>query len=352
MFRTAVMSFSFSGMTLIRGFTGLKAETANNDPLDKYKNIDLRLDDKDNFLQTISPDAEDQELGMAEPLTDAATREAKKDSMRVRMEMMMMKVQKDFCKSLENEENPMFKFQVDRWTRAEGGGGITCVLQDGHTFEKAGVNISVVHGKIPPAAVAEMNSRGKKLPEGKEMPFFACGISSVIHPKNPHVPTIHFNYRYFEVVESEAENRKRWWFGGGTDLTPYFLDEGDVKHFHGLLKKTCDKHNSKYYSKFKAWCDDYFRIKHRGITRGVGGIFFDDLDAPDRESCFNFVKDCAESVIPGYMPLVKKHINDPYGYAEKQWQMIRRGHYAEFNLVYDRGTKFGLYTPGARFESK
>jgi len=190
---------------------------------------------------------------MAEPLTDAATREAKKDSMRVRMEMMMMKVQRDFCKSLENEENPIFKFQVDRWTRAEGGGGITCVLQDGHTFEKAGVNISVVHGKIPPAAVAEMNSRGKKLPEGKEMPFFACGISSVIHPKNPHVPTIHFNYRYFEVVESEAENRKRWWFGGGTDLTPYFLDEGDVKHFHGLLKKTCDKHNSKYYSKFKAW---------------------------------------------------------------------------------------------------
>jgi len=172
MFRTAMMSFSFSGMTLIRGFTGtLKAETGN-DPLDKYKNIDLRLDDKDNFLQTISPDAEDQELGMAEPLTDAATRESKKDSMRVRMEMMMMKVQKDFCKSLENEENPMFKFQVDRWTRAEGGGGITCVLQDGHTFEKAGVNISVVHGKIPPAAVAEMNSRGKKLPEGKEMPFF------------------------------------------------------------------------------------------------------------------------------------------------------------------------------------
>ena len=113
--------------------------------------------------------------------------------------MFFRKVQRDFCKSLENEENPMFKFQVDHWTRAEGGGGITCVLQDGHTFEKAGVNISVVHGKIPPAAVAEMNSRGKKLPEGKEMPFFACGISSVIHPKNPHVPTIHFNYRYFEV---------------------------------------------------------------------------------------------------------------------------------------------------------
>ena len=136
---------------------------------------------------------------MAEPLTDAASRESNKNSMRVRMEMMIMKIQRDFCLALENEENPKYKFQVDRWTRAEGGGGITCVLQDGHTFEKAGVNISVVHGKIPPAAVAQMNARGKKLPEGKEMPFFACGVSSVVHPRNPNIPTIHFNFRYFEV---------------------------------------------------------------------------------------------------------------------------------------------------------
>ena len=136
---------------------------------------------------------------MAEPLTDAASRESNKNSMRVRMEMMIMKIQRDFCLALENEENPKYKFQVDRFIRAEGGGGITCVLQDGHTFEKAGVNISVFHGKLPPAAVAEMNARGKKLPEGKEMPFFACGVSSVVHPRNPNIPTIHFNFRYFEV---------------------------------------------------------------------------------------------------------------------------------------------------------
>ena len=129
----------------------------------------------------------------------------------------------------------------------------------------------------------------------------------MIHPRNPNIPTIHFSYRYFEVVESEKDKRKRWWFGGGIDLTPYFLEEEDVKWFHGLLKKTCDKHDSHYYSKFKAWCDDYFRIKHRGICRGVGGIYFDDLHTPDRESCFNFVKDCAETVIPCYLPLVKKY---------------------------------------------
>ena len=147
--------------------------------------------------------------------------------------------------------------------------------KDGHVFEKAGVNISVVHGNIPASAVSQMNSRGKRLPEGKEMPFFACGISSVIHPRNPNVPTLHFNYRYFEVEENPG--RVRWWFGGGCDLTPYYLDEADAKHFHSVLKTACDKHNSGYYARFKAWCDDYFKIKHREMCRGIGGIFFDDL---------------------------------------------------------------------------
>merc|ERR1719507_1727946 len=162
--------------------------------------------------------------------------------MKTKMELMCMKIQRDFCRTLENEEDPKYKFQVDRWTRAEGGGGITCILQDGNTFEKAGVNISVVHGKIPPKAVAQMNARGKKLPEGKEMPFFACGISSVIHPRNPHVPTLHFNYRYFEVLEAGEGGKPRWWFGGGCDLTPYYLDEEDAVNFHGTLKEACDKH--------------------------------------------------------------------------------------------------------------
>ena len=134
-------------------------------------------------------------------------------------------------------------------------------------------------------------------------------------------------------------------------MTPYYLDESNVQHFHRTLKAVCDKHSPYYYSKFKKWCDDYFLIKHRGITRGVGGIFFDDLDSPDREKCFSFVKDCAEAVIPCFMPMVKKHRESPYGFKEREWQLIRRGHYAEFNLVYDRGTKFGLYTPGARYES-
>lgn len=286
---------------------------------------------------------------MASPLSKLVVGEG--GNMRQRMEKFIMTLQADLCQALQAEEDPRYKFRVDRWTREEGGGGITCVLQDGHVFEKAGVGVSVVHGLIPPSAVAQMNARGKKLPEGEEMPFFACGISSVIHPRNPNVPTMHFNYRYFEVQEGGVNGQTRWWFGGGCDLTPYYLDEEDAKLFHRTLKEACDKHNTKYYSKFKAWCDDYFRIKHRGISRGIGGIFFDDLDSPDPEKCFEFVQSCGNAVIPSYLPMIQKNKDVGYGYQERQWQLIRRGHYAEFNLVYDRGTKFGLYTPGARYES-
>ena len=143
----------------------------------------------------------------------------------------------------------------------------------------------------------------------------------------------------------------QWWFGGGTDLTPYYLDEEDARSFHGVLKKACESQLPGSYTKFKKWCDDYFYIPHRGERRGIGGIFFDDLDSPSQEACFNFVKSCAESVVPSYIPLVKKHKNDHYDSAERDWQLLRRGRYVEFNLVYDRGTKFGLYTPGARIES-
>jgi len=285
---------------------------------------------------------------MAAPLSDISG-VVEGSNMRARMEKFIMTLQAEFCSALENEEGSKNKFRVDRWTREEGGGGITCVIQDGEVYEKAGVGVSVVHGLIPPSAVAQMNARGKKLPEGQEMPFFACGISSVVHPRNPHIPTLHFNYRYFEV--QEASGQTRWWFGGGCDLTPYYLDEEDATNFHKTLKTACDKHNTKYYSKFKAWCDDYFRIKHRNISRGVGGIFFDDLDSPDAEKCFQFVRSCGNAVIPSYLPLVRKNKEQSYGDKERQWQLIRRGHYAEFNLVYDRGTKFGLYTPGARYES-
>lgn len=285
---------------------------------------------------------------MAQPITDVKILESNPDDMKSKMELMIMKIQEDFCRSLENEEYFGKKFKVDRWTRKEGGGGITCVLQDGEVFEKAGVNISVVSGKLPPGAVQQMKSRGKKFSDG-ELPFFAAGISAVIHPKNPMVPTIHFNYRYFEVTEKDG--KKQAWFGGGTDLTPYYLDEDDAKHFHKTLKDACDEHNVTYYPKFKNWCDKYFHITHRNECRGIGGIFFDDLDEPNNEECFKFVTTCAESVVPSYLPIVRKHKNDDYGEIQRKWQLLRRGRYVEFNLIYDRGTKFGLYTPGARYES-
>ncbi|XP_054002415.1 oxygen-dependent coproporphyrinogen-III oxidase [Hylaeus anthracinus] len=285
---------------------------------------------------------------MAEPITNVKELQ-KNDNMRKKVELLVMKTQADFCRALESLEDPNYHFKIDRWTRKEGGGGITCVLQDGNVFEKAGVNVSVVTGTLPPSAVQQMRARGKVMDDKKPTPFFAAGVSAVIHPRNPMVPTIHFNYRYFEIENHDGSIQ--WWFGGGTDLTPYYLNEDDVKHFHSTLKAACDKHDPSYYPKYKKWCDDYFLITHRGERRGVGGIFFDDLDMPNQNEGFEFIKSCAEAVIPSYIPLVEKHMNDAYGYAERQWQLLRRGRYVEFNLIYDRGTKFGLYTPGARYES-
>lgn len=287
------------------------------------------------------------ETWMSEPISSVDHLENNATDMKCRMEALIMTVQSDFCRALEELEGEK-QFQVDRWTRKEGGGGVTCVLQDGTVFEKAGVNVSVVSGMLPPSAVQQMRARGKKL-EGDNLPFFAAGVSSVIHPRNPHVPTVHFNYRYFEVQEQDGT--KQWWFGGGTDLTPYYLDSDDVAHFHKMLKRACDKHDKKLYPEYKKWCDDYFNVTHRGERRGVGGIFFDDLDLPDQESAFQFVKSCANSVLPSYIPIVKKQKDRPYSYSERTWQLLRRGRYVEFNLIYDRGTKFGLYTPGARYES-
>lgn len=284
---------------------------------------------------------------MAEPITDIKELR-KKNNMRKKMEVLVMKTQADFCKALESLEDSDHRFRVDRWTRKEGGGGISCVLEDGVVFEKAGVNVSVVTGSLSPAAVQQMRARGKKMQQ-ETVPFFAAGVSAVIHPRNPMVPTIHFNYRYFEVENEDGSTQ--WWFGGGTDLTPYYLNEDDVKHFHSTLKAACDNHDPSYYPKYKKWCDEYFFITHRGECRGVGGIFFDDVDTPSQDEAFQFVKSCAEAVIPSYIPLVKTHKDDPYGYHERQWQLLRRGRYVEFNLIYDRGTKFGLYTPGARYES-
>ncbi|XP_012677105.2 oxygen-dependent coproporphyrinogen-III oxidase, mitochondrial [Clupea harengus] len=285
---------------------------------------------------------------MSPPVTDVEVLQQRKDEMSTRMEMLIMETQAAFCKALEQVDGGTFK--VDSWQRKEGGGGISCVLQDSKVFEKAGVNVSVVFGSLSEEAAKQMRSRGKvlKAKDGK-LPFCAMGVSSVIHPKNPFIPTVHFNYRYFEI--EEADGSKQWWFGGGTDLTPMYLNQEDAIHFHSTLKEACDKHHPQYYPDFKKWCDRYFFINHRDERRGIGGIFFDDLDSPSQEDVFAFVKSCARSVVPCYVPIVRKHVNDPFSPEEKAWQQLRRGRYVEFNLVYDRGTKFGLATPGSRIES-
>lgn len=215
-------------------------------------------------------------------------------------------------------------------------------------FEKAGVNLSVVYGNMPKEALVAATERGvdraKGMTAADRVPFFACGLSSVMHPKNPFCPTVHFNYRYFET------DGGLWWFGGGTDITPAYLNIDDIKHFHGTYKSAFDKHDPEFYPKFKAWADKYFYIAHRGETRGLGGVFFDDLNDRDPEKLLLLAQDGLNSVVPAYVPIIEKHKDDPFTQENKEWQLIRRGRYVEFNLVYDRGTIFGLKT-GGRIES-
>ncbi|KAI5800344.1 coproporphyrinogen III oxidase [Peziza echinospora] len=277
--------------------------------------------------------------------------------MRQRMERFIRGQQLVIISALESLEGAEGqKFYIDSWTRpSHGGGGISCVLQDGKVFEKAGVNISIVNGTLPPAAVKAMRADHKSLPdtltkEHGHLPFFAAGLSLVLHPNNPMAPTVHLNYRYFET-ENPDGSVASWWFGGGTDLTPSYLFPEDARHFHGTIKEACDKHDPTYYPTFKKWCDKYFYIPHRQECRGVGGIFFDDLDTKDPEELFSFVRECLKAFLPSYVPIVKKRMNMSFTKEQKEWQQVRRGRYVEFNLVYDRGTQFGLRTPGARIES-
>lgn len=269
------------------------------------------------------------------------------DSMRKKFEQLCRNAQAEICSAIE-ELDGEGKFKEDAWIRESGGGGISRVLAGGKVFEKAGVNLSVVYGSMPQEALKAATERGvdraKGMAPGERVPFFACGLSSVMHPKNPFAPTMHFNYRYFETDGGV------WWFGGGTDITPSYLDEDDMKHFHGTYKAACDKHDLEFYPKFKAWADEYFKIPHRGETRGLGGIFFDDLNDRDPEKLLAFAKEGLSSLVPAYVPIVAKHMDDPYSQKQKEWQQMRRGRYVEFNLVYDRGTIFGLKT-GGRIES-
>ena len=250
----------------------------------------------------------------------------------------------DTITSKLEEIDGVAKFREDLWERAEGGGGRTRVIENGAVFEKGGVNISAVHGALPETMQKAFNVG--------DVDFFACGLSLVIHPKSPMVPTVHANWRYFEMYDKEG-NVVRSWFGGGQDLTPYYLFEEDAVHFHQVCKTACDKHNPTFYPKYKKVCDDYFWNAHRNEARGIGGLFFDHLVETNdmgMENWYNFVTEVGNSFLDCYVPIVEKRKNLPYTDANRTWQEIRRGRYVEFNLVHDKGTIFGLKTNG-RIES-
>ncbi|WP_047549509.1 oxygen-dependent coproporphyrinogen oxidase [Psychroserpens sp. Hel_I_66] len=235
-------------------------------------------------------------------------------------------------------------FKEDIWDRPEGGGGRTRVIENGNVFEKGGVNISGVHGKLPDSM--------QKYFGVEDADFFACGISLVLHPKSPMVPTVHANWRYFEMYDKNG-NIVDQWFGGGQDLTPYYLFEDDAKHFHQFCKTACDKHNSSFYSHYKERCDTYFYNTHRNETRGIGGLFFDyckKTDDMSMQNWYDFVTEVGNSFLDAYVPIVEKRKDLEYTKAQRDWQEIRRGRYVEFNLVHDKGTLFGLKTNG-RIES-
>lgn len=225
--------------------------------------------------------------------------------MRLQMEAFIKEKQREIIAALEMVDGK--KFVIDTWERkSSGGGGISCVLQNGTVFEKAGVNISIVYGKLPRAAVLKMRADHKNLdPTVESLDFFAAGLSMVLHPHNPMAPTVHLNYRYFETMNDDGSTQS-WWFGGGTDLTPSYLFDEDATHFHRTIKEACDKHDERYYPTFKKWCDDYFFVKHRGESRGIGGIFFDDLDDKNPENLFSFVRDCLDAFLPSYIPIIEK----------------------------------------------
>ena len=277
--------------------------------------------------------------------------EGKLESMKEKFEVAIRDAQDAICKAVSDVDGT--SFHEDSWTREDGGGGISRVLSEGNVWEKAGVNISVVYGSMPPeayrAATGQSGGGAKPSEDAGRVPFFAAGISSVMHPHNPMAPTMHFNYRYFETQPWNGLPAQ-WWFGGGTDITPSYVFEEDMEHFHGTYKSVCDAHDPAYHPKFKKWCDDYFVIPHRKETRGLGGIFFDDQNDRAADEIFAFSKDCMGAVVDSYLPLVAKRKDAPFTKEQKEWQQIRRGRYVEFNLVYDRGTTFGLKT-GGRIES-
>lgn len=246
------------------------------------------------------------------------------------IEARYREIQADLCADLEALDGQA-RFGTDTWERPGGGGGVTRILSgDGH-LEKSAVNFSAVAGETPERLSEQMAVESSR--------FFATGVSVIVHPRNPHAPTFHFNLRYFETDAGDA------WFGGGADLTPHYLYEEDARHFHRTMKSVCDRHDVADYPAWKEACDRYFYLPHRGEARGVGGIFFDHLTERLGE-VWVFQSDLGASLADSYLPILERRVGTPYGEAEREWQEIRRGRYAEFNLVWDRGTRFGLETSG------
>jgi coproporphyrinogen III oxidase len=263
-----------------------------------------------------------------------------------RVKSYLLELQDQICSSLAAEDGGR-QFREESWNREAGGGGRTRVLEQGKVFEQAGVNFSHVYGdRLPPSATAAR-------PELAGRDFQAMGISLVIHPRNPFVPTSHANVRFFIAKKTGAEKDQEdpvWWFGGGYDLTPYYPEMDDIVSWHKAAKDACQPFGEEVYPRYKKWCDEYFYLKHRNETRGVGGLFFDDLNEWGFERSFEFMRTIGDSYLPAYLPIVQCRKNTPYGERERAFQLYRRGRYVEFNLVYDRGTLFGLQS-GGRTES-
>ena len=249
----------------------------------------------------------------------------------------LLGLQDTICEALAEEDGQATFFE-DQWQRPEGGGGRSRVLREGAVFERAGVNFSHVKGAELPASASAAR------PELAGRSFEALGVSLVVHPANPHVPTSHANVRFF-VAEKEGE-KPVWWFGGGYDLTPYYGNKEDCVGWHSVAAEACAPFGEDVYPRYKAWCDDYFYLPHRSEPRGVGGLFFDDLNGWGFETCFSFMRAIGNSYIEAYRPIVARQKNTPFTEAERQFQLYRRGRYVEFNLVYDRGTLFGLQSNG------
>ena len=254
----------------------------------------------------------------------------------------LVQLQESICSDLESLDGKAI-FEKDYWSKENGNGsGITSVICKGDVFEKGGVNFSIVHGNKMPKSASTLR------PELEGRKYTALGVSLVLHPENPYIPTTHSNVRFF--VAEEPDKEPIWWFGGGFDLTPFYGFDEDAVHWHKTAKKACLPFGEKVYSKYKKWCDDYFYLEHRDEQRGIGGLFFDDLNEGGFDRCFEFMKSVGDHFSEAYLPIVIKRKDTPYGKKERNFQLYRRGRYVEFNLIYDRGTLFGLQS-GGRTES-